>query len=870
VSSGSEVTGAESSSPDVLLATPQDVQQEALGEVRLRDLHEPRVVRTPVDISHLAGFLGLFLVGLALATFADRTMAGFEADLVELVANIPTGVNLAILLATQVLYLVAAIGTPIALWVARRRRTVGMGALAIVLAMAALIGLERVLPTRTGTPPPDIDTDPLLDEGWPSTPVLSAFAAALVVVGPEVSRRWRRASWLFLVVLAGMRIITADDVPLDVLLAVAVGGVVGTVLLLGFGRTVYMVTPAAVREALVRGGLPVDLVAHTDVAASRATPFLADLSSRVPLEGPAAARGEVAALPQSESSEAQRAAATAEPQARTTEDRGVVPVPVAPAQLFVKVLGEAEQEADRLYRAYRRVRLKDVGDDTPYASPRRAAATEAMLGMLAERHDVRTPPVRAVANLGSESVLVAYDFIPGRTLDTVPAEEITDAVLHDLWQQVAALRAAGIAHRDLQLSSVVLGDDGRCWLVDFSFGEPAAQLAALDGDLAETLAATYAAVGAQRAVAAAVDVMGPQPVADAMVRLVPAALSRGTRTAVKHQPDGLKPLVDEVSRVTGVEEPQFAQVERVKPRVLLIGVMLAVAVYVLLPQLANMPKMWDAVQAADWAWVPAVLFASFLTYVGAGMGLVGGTPGRVPVNQAGLVAVASTFVGLVTPPGLSHMGLNVRFLQKRGFSAPVAVSATAAKEVAVGVVHVLLVVIFALWAGRTTAIADEIPSAGVIAAVAGVLLVVVGVAVATPKVRQFARDIVIPAVKRSLVAMAEVARSPAKLTLLLVGVTLLPLGYAACLYFSVEAFGGGASFAAVALVYLTVGSVASVAPTPGGIGAVEAVLLGALAALGIASAEALAAVFMFRLATFWIPIPIGAVSFRWLTAREIL
>jgi uncharacterized protein (TIRG00374 family) len=339
---------------------------------------------------------------------------------------------------------------------------------------------------------------------------------------------------------------------------------------------------------------------------------------------------------------------------------------------------------------------------------------------------------------------------------------------------------------------------------------------------------------------------------------------------VKHQPDGLKPLVDEVSRVTGVEEPQFAQVERVKPRVLLIGVMLAVAVYVLLPQLANMPKMWDAVQAADWAWVPAVLFASFLTYVGAGMGLVGGTPGRVPVNQAGLVAVASTFVGLVTPPGLSHMGLNVRFLQKRGFSAPVAVSATAAKEVAVGVVHVLLVVIFALWAGRTTAIADEIPSAGVIAAVAGVLLVVVGVAVATPKVRQFARDIVIPAVKRSLVAMAEVARSPAKLTLLLVGVTLLPLGYAACLYFSVEAFGGGASFAAVALVYLTVGSVASVAPTPGGIGAVEAVLLGALAALGIASAEALAAVFMFRLATFWIPIPIGAVSFRWLTAREIL
>lgn len=121
-----------------------------------------------------------------------------------------------------------------------------------------------------------------------------------------------------------------------------------------------------------------------------------------------------------------------------------------------------------------------------------------------------------------------------------------------------------------------------------------------------------------------------------------------------------------------------------------------------------------------------------------------------------------------------------------------------------------------------------------------------------------------------MVAMRDVVTDPAKLVTLFAGVTLLPLGYAACLFFSLEAFGGGASFAAVGLVSLTAGSVATAAPTPGGIGAVEAVLLAALTGLGIASAPALAAVFLYRLSTFWLPIAPGALAFRALTRREVL
>jgi uncharacterized membrane protein YbhN (UPF0104 family) len=165
---------------------------------------------------------------------------------------------------------------------------------------------------------------------------------------------------------------------------------------------------------------------------------------------------------------------------------------------------------------------------------------------------------------------------------------------------------------------------------------------------------------------------------------------------------------------------------------------------------------------------------------------------------------------------------------------------------------------------------EELPPAGALLAVLGTVLGLTGLVLAFPGARRWLKQTVVPAGREALGAMAEVAASPGKMVMLFSGVALLPLGYAACLYASVAAFGGGASFPAVALVFLSVGALAAAAPTPGGLGAVEAVLLAALTGVGIAPPEALAAVFLYRLATFWGPIAPGFVSFRWLTAREVL
>ena len=592
-------------------------------------------------------------------------------------------------------------------------------------------------------------------------------------------------------------------------LAVGVGGVVGSAILLALGRTVGELTPAGARRTLAEAGLELE----GDVVAD---------------EGTWTFRGR-------------------------TPDGPVV----------IRVIGEHDWSAARLDQAYRRLRWKDVGDDD--LDPAHAVTTEAMTSLLAASRAVRVPAVRAVARAPRGEALLAVDVAPGRLLSELGPDELSDEVLAAAWAQVDLLRSARIAHRELDLTRLTLDDDGAVWFTDLDHGQPAATDAVLAWDVAALLAATAPVVGPERAVAAADGVLGHDALTVALPRLVPASLSSRTRSAVKAA-GGIAALVDEVRRVTGADEPDFEQVARFKPRTLVIAAFLAVAVYFLAPQFAGIPRSIEAIGGADPRWVGAVLLASAATYLGAALGLAGGTPGRVPVGEAASVALASSFVATFSPPGVGQVGLNIRYLQKRGFATPVAVSASAAKETAVLLVHVLLLATFAVLAGSTDALSsevDKLPPVGVVLAIVGGLLVVVAAALAVPRVRALLRTRLVPAVRSSVEAMRVVVSSPTKLVTLLLGVALLPLGYAACLYFSVRAVGvSDESFVAVALVSLTAGAIATAAPTPGGIGVVEAVLLAALTGIGVPAGPGLAAVLLYRLATFWLPILPGFISFR--------
>ena len=76
--------------------------------------------------------------------------------------------------------------------------------------------------------------------------------------------------------------------------------------------------------------------------------------------------------------------------------------------------------------------------------------------------------------------------------------------------------------------------------------------------------------------------------------------------------------------------------------------------------------------------------------------------------------------------------------------------------------------------------------------------------------------------------------------------------------------------AKVGFVYLTGSALGSIIPTPGGLGAVEAALTAGLTAAGLHSAVAVSSVLLFRLLTFWLPVPVGWVALNYLERKHYL
>jgi len=345
--------------------------------------------------------------------------------------------------------------------------------------------------------------------------------------------------------------------------------------------------------------------------------------------------------------------------------------------------------------------------------------------------------------------------------------------------------------------------------------------------------------------------VGPATVAAALPRLQPLALTGPTRSAVKAN-GGLEELRDEVQRATGVQAAPIAELERVKTRTLFTIGIAAIALWTLVPQLLGTGSVWGELRRANWWWAAAALGLSAVTYVGAAVALDGSVPDRLPLAPNVGVQVATSFVGLAAPGGA--LALTARFLQKRGVDTASAVAAVGVDTIAGVVVHVTLTALFFALAGSSGLKTFQLPALTTIGLIVGGVAAVAAVGLAVPWSRSLLTTRVLPATKRSLASVSEVARQPAKMIELFGGSLAITLGYLFALEVSVAAFGAGPAFTSVALVYLVGTAISTIAPTPGGIGAVEATLIAGLTSAGMPSSSAVAAVLLFRLATFWIPL----------------
>jgi len=767
--------------------------------------------RNPGDVIRLIAGGVLLLVSLVASAAARRWLLGSAAPVAGGVGSGPDAVLTGIVQVACVA--AAALVVAATLWHRRFRLLLGLAAGA-VLAAGVTAGVLVLL----GGHHPAALTDHLARGSWlasaafPGPLVFAAATAVIVAASPWLSRPWRRTAWLTLLLIVVVRLVTGTALPMELLLAFATGLTVGAAVLVAFGVPDRRIGADGIAEALRAAGLPAESVWPADVVSKGSRPF---------------------------------AAAGADGQ-----------------RWFIKALGSDQRDADLLYRAYRAVRLRNVGDTRPALSLFQAVEQQALAGVMAERAGVTVPGVDRLIRVGDTALLV-MEWVDGTPLERLPAGQISDDLLIRLWTDAGRLHKAGIAHRSLRAANVLVGQGGQPTIVDFSFSELSATRRQMDLDVAELLASLAVLTGEDRAVSTGVKALGAEAVAAAVPLLQPLALSAGTRRAVKRQDGLLTRTRSAAAAASGVENPVMVRVQRVRPRTLFTIAALVGVYYILLPQLAKVGNPLPALETAQWAWVLVAIAFSVLTYVASAIGLIGGVSVRVPFWPTLLTQGASSYVNRVSPSNVGGMVLNVRFLQKAGVEPTAGVAAVGVNSLAGALVHLVLLVIFFAWAGRAGAgKAFKLPSSSTLLAVLAVVAAVIGIVIATRQGRNFAARKVLPSLRSSVASLGRVARSPVRLGLLFGGSAVVTLSYVGALAAGVEAFGGGASIAKIGAVYMAASVVAAATPTPGGVGGYEAAAITGLTGIGISSAAAVSAVVVSRLATYWLPVLPGWLCWR--------
>jgi uncharacterized membrane protein YbhN (UPF0104 family) len=405
-------------------------------------------------------------------------------------------------------------------------------------------------------------------------------------------------------------------------------------------------------------------------------------------------------------------------------------------------------------------------------------------------------------------------------------------------------------------------------LLDPGDGDVAASDLQVRLDVAQLLAELALYVGPERAADLALEKAGAGELVAVVPLLQRVALARSTRAELRRRRDVLPALRRHLLAAVPGGEVTPVRLERIRFRSLVTLVASVAAAYLLAGELARV-SFGHALRVADWRWGLVALALSAVTYVGAALELSGFVSERLNFVRTVLAQLAGSFVTLVTPAAVGGAALNVRYLQRRKIPAPIAVASVGVSQLVAIVLHVLLLVVSIAVAGAAAKEPFRPPPTWSYFVLAGLVVAALAV-LAVPAGRRLLRARVQPIFGQVLPRLLEVAQQPRKLAEGVGGALLLSVAYILCLVACVQAFHGSAAIASIAVVYLTGSALGSIIPTPGGIGAVEAALTAGLVATGLHGTEAASAVLLFRLLTFWLPVPFGWAALNYLERHDAI
>ncbi len=779
-------------------------------DVRPADAQAPvavgrsRVIRLPTDLVRVV--LGLAVLGVGFLLTQQGKLSAIERDAFRLVNDLP-GLVLPVVWAVMQLGNVVAV--PVLAGIAalfRRFRAARdilvSGLLAYVAAdvVKSIVGRER---------PGGLPVGAVLHEGAIGgigfVSGHSAVAAALATaVAPYVSRRGRRLAWTLAWGVALARVYVGAHLPLDILGGLALGWAIGSAVHLVFGIPRRTVRPARIEHLLATVGLAGTRVRPAPVRARSSHPFVGD----------------------------------------TPGGRRV----------YVKYLEPDRAERDWLYRLWRLLSVRDVKDDDALAPLGHQAEHEAVAAMTAHARGVRVPEMIVATGTDRQAVVV-QEHVHGRPLDGLAPDEVTPELLRAVWEQVALLHAARVAHHDLVASSVLVDDDGRPCLVDFGNARTGASRDAMADDVAELLASLAMGLDPAPVVDAAVAVLGDDAVAAALPSLAPLTLSAETRGRVRAHPERLPALADAVRARLGLPDPDRPAWPRApKVAVALVAAGSAIALGLLLVQSGT--AVLDTIERGGWRWLGGAVVLAGLARVATAAASLTTVDRRLAVGRVlGLRSAQDSASLLHGRTGRRRAA--ERFLESAGV-LPEAATEAVRRAVAGTLAGAVVVAVLALTMGLAQPTsgdwqwpADTLRPA--LIALAAACLVALGQLLAGSAVPEWR--------ERGL----RLPRSPVPPGQWAIQIGWAALGTAleaAALACAVQAAGGQAAVLAVAAGYATLRLVWTALPLTALPGAAEAALVALLVALGVPLADACAAVLIARALVFWFPAALGAVIVR--------
>jgi uncharacterized protein (TIRG00374 family) len=773
----------------------------------------PARIRQPLDLVRLASLLVALVVLAGLGSFASGTGRGASEDFARLVRETP---NVFIRL-FSVLGTLGALAVPLGLMVTEIARGHSRRLVEALITGLVAIGLIEGLDWALSSFPSSALLGALTGGGTvsalrPLDAYLAALLAFVTVIGVSGDPLWRRLMVALTVVYVGSVFAGTRAPLLSPLFSVTIGAMVGVLVCYIVGRVNEQPDGFRIAAELGRRGFPLTRLERIHDRDQDHRTYLAT--------------------------------------ARTGE------------LLTVHVLDRDLIASGALHTVYRLVRVRAEIAPTPALSLERVAERRSLLAMATTAAGAAIPRLVAGVPCGSDTIVLAYQSVHGTTM-LAP----TDDQLNELWNSVTRLHAHRITHRGLVAGKILIGPDGQVLLPIPTDGTAFATELRISLDRAQLLTTCAQLAGAERAVRSARTVLTDDELAATLSVLQPIALNRETRDAIGRDAGLLEGLRHEIQSQIDREMPDLAHVERVRPRTIISIVALLVAVYLIVGEVSTV-NLGSVFALAHWQWIPLVLLASAATHLAAALSLIGYVRERLSFPRTVLAQLAGAFAGFVTPPSVGGIAVNVLYLRKANVSTTGAATSVVTAQVVNAASHGGLLVVFAAATGASSPSSLPVPAWAFTAL--GTAAALFAVALTIPGVRRALSSRLLPPLREALPRLLNLLTSPTKLVEAALGTLLLNTCFIGALWFATLAFDGHLGIVSVAVVYLAGAAIGSLAPTPGGLGAIEIALSTGLAAASMPSAAAISAVLLYRLTTFWLPIPIGWAALHWLQQHDAL